>query len=54
MGETPKALFISGVSWTTLAIMLMAAAASAQTEQREWEPITQERLMNPEDGDWMS
>ena len=53
---TPKALFLSGVSWATLAIMLVAAGAFAQTETepREWEPITEERLLNPEDGDWMS
>ncbi len=52
--KTPKALFVHSVSWATLAIMLVASGALAQTEQREWEPITQERLMNPEDGDWMS
>ncbi len=55
MGEKPaKVLFVHSVSWATLAIMLLAAQALAQTEPREWEPITQERLMNPEDGDWMS
>ncbi len=55
MGEkTPKALFVHSVSWTTLAMMLVAAGAFAQTELPEWEPITQERLQNPEDGDWLS
>ena len=55
MGEkTPKALFVHSVSWTTLAMMLVTAGAFAQTELPEWEPITQERLMNPEDGDWLS
>ena len=55
MGEkTPKAPFVCSVSWAMLATMLVAAGAFAQTELPEWEPITQERLMNPEDGDWLS
>jgi len=55
MGEkTSKALFVYSVSWATLASMLVAAGAFAQSELPEWEPITQERLMNPEDGDWLS
>ena len=37
-----------------LAIMAVAAGASAQTERQQWEPITKERLLNPEDGDWLS
>ena len=55
MGEkTPKALSIHSVSWATLAIMLVSSGVFAQTETVEWESITQERLMNPEDGDWLS
>ena len=55
MGENkPQVLFVRGVSWATLAIMLLSSGAFAQTESVTWEPITQERLMNPEDGDWLS
>ena len=52
--KTPKALFAHSVSCATLATMLAAAGVFAQSEPREWESITQERLMNPEDGDWRS
>ena len=34
--------------------MLQAGAALGQSEDAEWEPITEERLLDPEDGDWMS
>ena len=55
MGENkPQVLFVRGVPWATLAIMLLSSGAFAQTESVAWEPITQERLMNPEDGDWLS
>ena len=55
MGENkPQVLFVRGVPWATLAIMLLSSGAFAQTESVTWEPITQERLMNPEDGDWLS
>ena len=33
---------------------LQAGAALGQSEDAEWEPITEERLLDPEDGDWMS
>ena len=36
------------------AIMAVGTEAVAQTEPPGWEPITQERLLNPEDGDWLS
>ena len=31
-----------------------AAFGQAQSEQRDWEPITEARLLNPKDGDWLS
>ena len=34
--------------------LLAAAPAFAQTERSEWEPITEERLLHPEDGDWLN
>ncbi len=34
--------------------LLQAGAALGQPEQRDWEPVTDERLLNPRDGDWMS
>jgi alcohol dehydrogenase (cytochrome c) len=52
--KTPKALVLRGASFAALAAMLVATGTLAQTEPREWESITQERLMNPEDGDWMT
>ena len=42
------------VSWAMLAILVAGTAAVAQSELPEWEPITKERLLNPEDGDWLS
>ena len=35
-----------------LLILTIGTAALGQTDQPEWEPITEERLLNPEDGDW--
>ncbi len=35
-------------------LLLQAGAALGQPEQRDWEPVTDERLLNPRDGDWMS
>ena len=37
-----------------LLLLAVSSAASAQTEERPWEPITAERLLDPEDGDWIS
>jgi len=37
-----------------LATLVTQATGVAQSEQPEWEPITQQRLLNPEDGDWLS
>ncbi len=34
--------------------LLQAGAALGQPEQRDWEPVTDERLLNPRDGDWMN
>jgi glucose dehydrogenase len=38
----------------TVFLMLQAGAALAQSDDAEWEPITEERLLDPQDGDWMS
>jgi alcohol dehydrogenase (cytochrome c) len=37
-----------------LTILLIQTTAPAQSDRPEWEPITEERLANPEDGDWAS
>ena len=42
------------ISWAFLLTLSTATAPLAQSDPPEWEPITQERLLNPEDGDWMS
>ncbi len=42
------------ISWAMLAILVAGTAAVAQTELPEWDPITMERLLNPEDGDWLN
>ena len=34
--------------------MVLGTEAVAQTELPEWEPITMERLLNPDDGDWLN
>ncbi|MXZ72631.1 MAG: PQQ-binding-like beta-propeller repeat protein [Acidobacteria bacterium] len=34
--------------------LMLQADASAQSPDRAWEPITEDRLLNPEDGDWMN
>ena len=38
----------------TVFLMLQAGAALGQSDDAEWEPITEERLLDPQDGDWMS
>ena len=35
-------------------LLIQADSASGQSQDRAWEPITEERLLSPEDGDWMS
>ena len=35
-------------------LLIQAGAARGQSQDQVWEPITEERLLNPEDGDWMS
>ena len=35
-------------------LLIRADAASAQSQDRAWEPITEDRLLNPEDSDWMN
>ena len=40
------------ISWTILLVLTSGTAALGQSDQPEWEPITEERLLNPEDGDW--
>ena len=37
-----------------LTILIGQTGLAAQSELPEWEPITDERLLNPEDGDWLS
>ena len=37
-----------------LAIFVGQTGLAAQSELPEWEPITEERLLNPRDGDWLS
>ena len=34
--------------------LLQAGAALGQPEERDWEPVSDERLLSPEAGDWMS
>ena len=34
--------------------LMQAGAALGQPEEHDWEPVTDERLLNPRDGDWMS
>ena len=35
-------------------LVIQAEAARGQSQERDWEPITEERLLDPEDGDWMN
>ncbi len=35
-------------------LLIPVGAASGQSQDGAWEPITEDRLLNPEDGDWMS
>ena len=35
-------------------LVMQAGAVGGQSQDQAWEPITEERLLNPEDGDWMS
>ena len=35
-------------------LLIQTDAARGQSPDRAWEPITEERLLNPEDGDWTS
>ena len=42
------AAFLVGIQF------LQAGAALGQPAERDWEPVTDERLLNPRDGDWMS
>ena len=43
---------LAGVAGASL--MMLAGLAFGQPAERAWEPITEERLLNPEDGDWLS
>ena len=38
----------------SLAMLVAPMRSVAQSEPPAWEPITEERLLNPEDGDWLS
>ncbi len=42
---------LAGVAGASL---LLAGLAFGQPAERAWEPITEERLLDPEDGDWLS
>ena len=42
------------VSWTILLNLTTGAAALGQSEPPEGEPITVQRLLSPEDGDWLN
>lgn len=44
------------LSWCAVLLvsLLVAAPAFAQTQGLEWEMITSERLLHPEDGDWLN
>ena len=35
-------------------LLIQVGAARGQSPDRAWEPITEDRLLNPEDGDWMN
>ena len=35
-------------------LLIQAGAARGQSAEQVWQPVTEERLLNPEDGDWMS
>ena len=42
------------VSWAILINVAPATAVLGQSTPREWEPITEQRLLSPEDGDWLN
>ena len=48
-----RSVFLS-VCFLIQATLASPTLAFAQSELPEWEPITEERLLNPEDGDWLS
>ena len=52
MREMGRGRFVL-VCLTTL-LLLQAGAALGQSDDAEWEAITEERLLDPQDGDWMS
>ena len=52
MREMGRGRFVL-VCLTTL-LLLQSGAALGQSDDAEWEPITEERLLDPQDGDWMS
>ena len=45
---------VSTVIALVLAALVMPASSSGQTESRVWTEITAERLLHPEDGDWLN
>ena len=47
-------MFERSVLLAAMAVLATGATALAQSGEREWEPVTEQRLLNPEDGDWMS
>ncbi len=47
-------MFHRNVLLAVLAVLATGGTALAQSGEREWEPVTEQRLLNPEDGDWMS
>ena len=53
MRDVKRTRGLLSIPWAILLILTTGTAALGQTDQPEWEPITEERLLNPEDGDWM-
>lgn len=53
----PASMFERGFSWLVAGLLILVIPvkpAVAQSDLRAWEPVTDERLLDPEDGDWMS
>ena len=44
---------IRGALWAIIANLITGTAVLAQSEARPWASVTEQRLLNPDDGDWM-
>ena len=40
--------------YAVMAHLVLATMAAGQSTSPAWEPVTADRLLSPEDGDWMS